>query len=222
MLYKKSSRQRSPNSLHNAGTHDTQPNRSALDRIALVGRLHESLAQDLALLGYRIDELIADPSLAPHHRSELREIRLSLLSITHQFRDDIYLTNQRSRAWLQRAIEEALGHISLDIDLSYPLLKERYETLLNEALYEITRNALRHSQARNFSINFRLDDTFLEIIVEDDGQGFENIRNSNLGLRLIDQTLKAISHQYSCTSTTSGTVYRITIDTSFLENVNMA
>ena len=222
MLYKKSSRQRSPNSLHNAGTHDTQPTRSALDRIALVGRLHESLAQDLALLGYRIDELIADPSLALHHRSELREIRLAVLAITHQFRDDIYLTNQRSREWLQRAIEEALGHISLDIDLSYPLLKERYENLLNEALYEITRNALRHSQAQNFSINFTLDDKFLEIIVKDDGQGFENIRNSNLGLRLIDQTLKAIAHQYSCTSTTSGTVYRITIDTSFLENVNMS
>ena len=221
MLYKKSSRQRSPNSLHNSGTHDTYPNRSALDRIALVGRLHESLAQDLALVGYRIDELIADSSLTTEQRSQLREIRLSLLGITHQFRDDIYLTNQRSRAWLQSAIKEALGHISLDIDLSYPLLKERYETLLNEALYEITRNTLRHSQAQNFSIKFTLDDAFLEIKVEDDGQGFENIRNSNLGLRLIDQTLQAISHQYSCTSTTAGTMYRITIDTSLLENASM-
>ena len=221
MLYKKSSRQRSPNSLHNSGTHDTYPNRSALDRIALVGRLHESLAQDLALVGYRIDELIADSSLTTEQRSQLREIRLSLLGITHQFRDDIYLTNQRSRAWLMGAIEDALGHISLDIDLSYPLMKERYETLLNEALYEITRNTLRHSQAQNFSINYTIDDAFLEIKVEDDGQGFENIRNSNLGLRLIDQTLQAISHQYSCTSTTAGTVYRITIDTSLLENASM-
>lgn len=191
---------------------------SSLDRLALLGRLHETLAQDLASLGYRLDELIGQKELDSILRGQLRGIRLSLQEITHRFRDDIYLTNQRSRQWLRNALNEAFLEHEFTIDLSYPKLIGRFELLLNEAIYEIARNSLRHSLATRFELSYSMDENYLVLKIRDDGQGFMEIHGSNLGLKLINQTLALIAVTYSCESNNKGTSYVIRIDRKLLEN----
>ena len=204
--------------MHNSRTKDTQPSESAVDRLALLGRLHETVAQDLGTLGYRLDEIIADSDLDSKYRTQLRDIRLSLMGITQQFRDDIYLTNQRDRQWLRTSLEGALQGLTHSVDLNYPMLIGRYEYLLNEAVYEIARNSLRHASATTFSLSFTMDDKYLKLRIHDDGSGFVEISNSNLGLKFIDQTLKLVAASYMCESSSTGTIYQIDIEKNLLES----
>jgi signal transduction histidine kinase len=204
--------------LHNERSQNSLLTESSLDRLALLGRLHETLAQDLACLGYDMDALIGESELDSTLRGQLRAIRLSLQEITQQFRDDIYLTNQRSRQWLHNALKEALHGFNLSIDLSYPTLIGRYEHLLNEAIFEIARNSLRHSSARKFEIAYCLDQNHLQLKVSDDGTGFSDASTPNLGLQLIDQTLTLVAVAYTCESNSHGTTYTITIDRRLLEH----
>ncbi len=165
-----------------------------------------------------MDALIGESELDSTLRGQLRAIRLSLQEITQQFRDDIYLTNQRSRQWLHSALKEALLGFNLSIDLSYPALIGRYEHLLNEAIFEIARNSLRHSSARKLEISYSLDQNHLQLKVSDDGTGFNDARTPNLGLQLIKQTLTLVAVSYTCESNSSGTTYTITIDRRLLEH----
>ncbi|MFM8405316.1 MAG: hypothetical protein ACKOAA_05545, partial [Actinomycetota bacterium] len=138
--------------MHNTSESDQHLNSQAQDRLALATKLHETVAQDLALLGYRVDELIADTSLSRHQRSALREIRISIIEVNKRFRDAIYLSKPSNRAVLEEKIGQILEGRFLDIDLSFPLLKDREEVLLGEALMEMARNTARHANAKTFHI----------------------------------------------------------------------
>jgi signal transduction histidine kinase len=204
--------------LHNAPESDQHLNSQAHDRLALATRLHETLAQDLALLGYRIDELIADTSLSRHQRSALREIRISIIEVNKRFRDAIYLSKPSNRAVLEEKIGEILEGRFLDIDLSFPLLKDREEVLLGEALMEMARNTARHANAKTFHISYAISETELTIFVRDDGAGISPISKPNLGIRIIDNNLKELCTSYTCESDSSGTRYSLHIDTGHVES----
>lgn len=204
--------------MHNAPESDQHLNSQAHDRLALATRLHETLAQDLALLGYRVDELIADTSLSRHQRSALREIRISIIEVNERFRDAIYLSKPSNRAVLEEKIGEILEGRFLDIDLSFPLLKDREEVLLGEALMEMARNTARHANAKTFHISFEISETELTIFVRDDGAGISPISKPNLGIRIIDNNLKELCTSYTCESDSSGTRYSLHITTGHVEN----
>lgn len=180
-------------------------------RLALTTRLHETLAQDLAVLGYRIDELIADSALSPRQRSSLREIRLSLISLTKSFRDAIYLPRRQDRAQLLAELQSILAEKTANIDLNFPHLRDADELLLGEALIEIARNCARHSNAESFSINYSIDDSGLTLRVHDDGQGISSIAKLNIGMRVIDQALSTLCATYSCDTNKSGTTFEMFI-----------
>ena len=185
----------------------------------MTARLHETLAQDLAVIGFRLDELISDSSLSNEQRSQIREIRLSIVEIARRFRDVIYLTNYRNRQALTIALTEILVGLQSDIDLSYPLLKPQEESLLNEALVEMAHNAIRHSGAKNFTISFVKNELGLELTISDDGQGLSPVSQANLGLRVIDQSLRAIGCNYQCSTSNQGTKFTIQIPDSIIDSV---
>ena len=199
--------------MHNAPNPDHHLDSRAKERLALATKLHETVAQDLALLGYRVDELIADSTLTNLQRTGLRELRTSIIAINKRFRDVIYLSKPRHREALLENLKEMLRDQVLDIDLSFPLLKSHNEELLASALIEIARNTARHAQARNFYITFEATDEKLVINVSDDGKGIAPVSHLNLGIRIIDQNLKELCASYTCESDGSGTRYTLNIDT---------
>jgi len=89
----KSLPQRLPSSLAKAKP-DHQESTLRLD---LARRLHETLAQDLAVIGYKLDEIIGEADLDKNHRLALRKIRFALSETTKSFRDQIYQLRLTSR-----------------------------------------------------------------------------------------------------------------------------
>ena len=204
--------------MHNAPNPDHHLDSRAEERLALATKLHETVAQDLALLGYRVDELIADSTLTNLQRTGLRELRTSIIAINRRFRDVIYLSKPRHREALLENLNEILSDQVLDIDLSFPLLKSHKEELLASALIEIARNTARHAYARNFYITFKATNETLVINVLDDGKGIAPISQLNLGIRIIDQNLKELCASYTCDSDGSGTRYTLNIDTKHYDS----
>ena len=184
------------------------------NRLSLARRLHETLAQDLAVIGYDLDALIGEEALDPSHRAQLRSIRLRIMGVTQRFRDEIYRTRQKSRSDVDREIRSMLSSLKIDIDMSYPELSEESESLLNEVLLEIARNTMKHSSATAFYLKYELTTSGFILLIGDDGVGDVNLKNKantkeNFGLRGIDELLKIIADEYVCSSDRTGTQFQI-------------
>jgi signal transduction histidine kinase len=186
-------------------------------RLGLARRLHETLAQSLAVIGYDLDALIGDEELSPAHRTELRSIRLQVMNATQSFRDEVYRTRSFSREELEAEIRVILGSIAADLSLTYPRLTEERENLLNEALIEIARNTRKHSSAHSFYVKYKLSPSGFFLFVGDDGSGEVQLKERSFGLRSIDEVLKVISQDYQCKADETGTHFRITFN---LENLD--
>ena len=187
------------------------------DRLGLARRLHDTLAQSLAVIGYDLDALIGDGDLSPSHRAELRSIRLNVMSATQSFRDEIYRTRRFTREDLESEIRVLLSNIDTEINLTYPQLTEECENLLNQALIEIARNTQRHSKARSFYVKYKITPSGFLLLVGDDGNGEVQLKERRFGLRGIDDVLKAISQDYQCKADETGTHFRITFNRNNLD-----
>jgi signal transduction histidine kinase len=185
------------------------------DRLGLARRLHETLAQNLAIIGYDLDALIGDEELSPSHRAELRSIRMKVMSATKSFRDEIYRTRRITREDIKSEIRALLSNIDTDVSLTYPQLTEERENLLNQALIEITRNTHKHSSARLFYVKYQIIPSGFLLFVGDDGNGEVQLKERSFGFRGIDEVLKVISQDYQCKADETGTHFRITFN---LEN----
>lgn len=181
------------------------------DRLGLARRLHETLAQDLAAIGYQLDGVIADSDLSDQTRAELRSIRLAVMESARSFRQEIYKLRRTDRKSLHAKLEELLSGYELQLDLTYPLLHDREEDLLCEAILEIARNTLKHSGANVFTLKHSVAENGLRITVSDNGVGKLSLKRDSFGLIGIDEVLRDISASYTCESGESGTTYEIHI-----------
>jgi signal transduction histidine kinase len=186
------------------------------ERLGLARRLHETLAQDLAAIGYRLDAVIAEP-LNIELRAEIREIRMEVMRVAQGFRDEIYQTRLHTRNEVAAFIAQNLHELRFSGDLNYPMLQRDIEAKLNEVLIEIARNTLKHSKARVFYLRYELTDHSLLLEVGDDGIGMVKLHGNGFGLIGIDELLKQFTDEYLCTSNESGTHFRIIIDRKHLE-----
>ena len=60
------------------------------ERSRLARELHDGLAQELASVGYQLDEVIGDIKLDNQNRRNIREIRLKLSAMVNQVRNEIF------------------------------------------------------------------------------------------------------------------------------------
>jgi signal transduction histidine kinase len=214
MLSIKSSRPRSPNSLAKAKP-GTQESTLRLD---LARRLHETLAQDLAVIGYKLDEIIGEADLDKKHRIALRKIRFALSETTKSFRDQIYRLRLTSREQLIRQVVEILGEINLEADFTYPEFNQVVEEGLSQVILELARNTARHSKATHFYLSFKQMEESIEFDIGDNGIGGVKPKDFRFGLASIDELLTQISSSYSSFSTSSGSSFKFQINISGSDN----
>ena len=214
MLSIKSSRPRSPNSLAKAKP-GTQESTLRLD---LARRLHETLAQDLAVIGYKLDEIIGEADLDKNHRLALRKIRFALSETTKSFRDQIYRLRLTSREQLIRQVVEILGEINLEADFTYPEFNQVVEEGLSQVILELARNTARHSKATHFYLSFKQMEESIEFDIGDNGIGGVKPKDFRFGLASIDELLTQISSSYSSFSTSSGSSFKFQINISGSDN----
>ena len=204
MLSIKSSRPRSPNSL----AKDKPGTQESTLRLDLARRLHETLAQDLAVIGYKLDEIIGEADLDKKHRIALRKIRFALSETTKSFRDQIYRLRLTSREQLMRQVVEILGEINLEADFTYPEFNQVVEEGLSQVILELARNTARHSKATHFYLSFKQMEESIEFDIGDNGIGGVKPKDFRFGLASIDELLTQISSSYSSFSTSSGSSFK--------------
>lgn len=194
-----------------------EPQESTL-RLDLARRLHETLAQDLAVIGYQIDEIIGDATLDKNHRIALRKIRFSIIQTTKSFRDQIYQLKLTSRQQLLKQVVEILGEIKLAADFTYPEFDPSVEEALSQIILELARNTSRHSKATYFYLNFKDNEESIEFEIGDDGIGGVKPKDFRFGLASINELLIQISSSYSSASTGDGSRFKFQISKSVSNN----
>lgn len=144
-------------------------------RINLARDLHDSLAQDLVAIGYKLDLLIAD--LPFNYLAKVREIRDLVTTATSQVRKELFALRATAEDPLDQINSSALP-LALDIQGDLSTLDSRRLRIVNE----LVRNAASHSKGRNI----RLEITEDYLIVSDDGVGLFGVSElaDQLGARL--------------------------------------
>lgn len=224
MLCRKSSRQRSLNFLRNSKSQTTTSKEVDLEarkkyqetRLGLARRLHETLAQDLVAIGYRLDAVIAEDELSNSNRAELRQIRLMVMESARNFREEIYKLRKTDRLALHSNVLDMLSHLEVSLDLNFPLLRDPSEDLLLEAIMEMARNTQKHAKASRFYLKFNLHPDFLTLEIGDDGSGKLAINSKGFGLRGVDEALRDANINYSCRADKNGTHYTLKIARDYL------
>ena len=179
------------------------------ERVELARRLHDGLAQELVALGYNLDALIGDGRLAPDLRTDLRRIRLQLITINAGFRDEIFLLRKRRLNDLLDEVSPLFAGADLEIGLPAQRLGPDIEDALFHSLLEIARNSAQHSGCTRFSITTSQSASGITIEASDNGNGRISHRERSFGLASISEPLAAVGAELSCDSDASGTRYRI-------------
>jgi signal transduction histidine kinase len=176
------------------------------ERARLARELHDGLAQELASLGYRLDQIIGDTNLDNKNRYSLRELRFTLTGLVNQVRDEIFeLRTNKSKPILQQLTEQIPNlltgskidyEITGDIDIDPSI---RFEVL--RAIREIVINSRRHSGCTQIEIHL----TRSEITIIDNGSGGVVEKNNSYGVMGVKERLNQINADLQIVSDTSGT-----------------
>lgn len=181
------------------------------ERIELARRLHDGPAQKLIALGYRLDTLIGESSLNPIHRSELREIRLDLIDLTEDLRDELYLISARNLTSLRGELPEILPGFTIELALPKDATKPETENSLATLILEIARNAAKHSTGKRFWVYFESAVNAIQLRVGDDGNREISMKERSLGLKLINAQVQILGGEIELRSGSFGNEYRIEI-----------
>lgn len=181
------------------------------ERLELARRLHDGPAQKLIALGYRLDALIGESTLNPIHRSEFREIRLDLIDLTEDLRDELYLVSARNLTSLRGELPEILPGFTIELDLPTDVAKPEIENSLAILILEIARNAAKHSTGKRFWVYFESSVNSIQIRVGDDGNRAISMKERSLGLKLINAQVQTLGGEIELRSGSFGNEYLIEI-----------
>jgi signal transduction histidine kinase len=180
--------------------------RLAAQRLAIARDLHDGIAQDLVAVGYLLDSIIGRAALDQTIRSDLRQVREVLSSLTSRVRDEIFnlragVTELDLHQLIQALTQlfDASG-IELEIQAESDLL---FEEGLVKAILELARNAREHSGASRFALTY-IDGA---IDISDNGSGAIDFESSRFGIRGVFERLDALG--YTCTFDSARKLYRI-------------
>jgi len=137
-------------------------------RVQLARDLHDSLAQDLVAIGYKLDLLIA--KLPLRFRVEAREVRFLVSESTARVRRELFALRKRPLPETEfiSQIKEQAKPLSVEVIGDLYLLTD----VQRRVVEELVRNAANHSKGRKVKVEVCRD----RLRVSDDGQGLFGIK----------------------------------------------
>jgi signal transduction histidine kinase len=192
------------------------------ERRRLARDIHDGVAQELASLGYAIDDLgatQADPAtsagLSNLRREVTRiisELRLSIFDL----RSDVSVGMSLNVALSEYVRSQAIGsHIQVHLFLQEApeRLSIDVEAELLRIVQEALANARKHARAENIWISSQIKPPLFDITVEDDGQGLGHGREDSYGLKIMSERAKRIGGSLEVGARdTGGTIVRVSRD----------
>lgn len=169
----------------------TEMKESDLSRISQF--LHDHVGAEISALRLHIEKLTEEES-----DSHQKEAWQKIAEKTGRIADDIRKTShQLSPTMLQKfGLIHSIEHYVTDVNESGKiyvqfdhegdchLIQHNKSIILLQIIHELTQNTIKHSVSKNVIIQLLLHDHHkIELIVEDDGQGFD-VTNTKMGLGL--------------------------------------
>ena len=182
------------------------------ERTRLARELHDGLAQELASLGYRLDQIIGSNNLDNINRTPLRQIRFSISGLINQVRDEIFELRTNESRSIKEQLDQQLSTILSHTDITYEINGEvevqsdqRFELL--RAVRELIFNAMRHADCSVIQIRL----TSNQIEIEDNGVGGVIEKQNSYGLLGVRERLAEIGALIEIKSGSTGSTILISL-----------
>ena len=171
------------------------------ERHRLAREIHDGVAQEIASLGYVVDEIHAQAQ-NDEQRESLRMLRSELTRVVGELRHSIFdLRSEISpAAGIGSVLSEYVRQVGarsgitvhLTLDESPVRLRAEVETELLRIAQEAITNARKHSGADNLWVDCRILPPFARVTVTDDGNGLVESREGSYGLKIMRERASRI------------------------------
>jgi signal transduction histidine kinase len=164
------------------------------ERQRLAREIHDGVAQEVASLGYVVDELAATSS-DPDVATGLRELRHELTRVVTELRlsifdlrsgvDDTPSLGSALSDYVRTVGSRSNMRVHLTLDEAPSRLSPETEAELFRIAQEAITNARKHSEAENLWVDCWVRPPAAFIRVRDDGRGLRPGRSDSYGLRIM-------------------------------------
>jgi signal transduction histidine kinase len=175
------------------------------ERRRLAREIHDGIAQELASLGYAVDDLVAEAAAEGKARgvesadvpmaNVLRKLRGEITRMVGELRLSIFdlRSEVQAQVGLGSALSDYVRAVSVGTTFSvHVVLDEAPERLPIAAEAELLRiaqeaitNARKHAAAEHLWVTCRVDPPFAHLRIEDDGRGMGTKRHDSFGLEVM-------------------------------------
>lgn len=171
------------------------------ERRRLAREIHDGVAQELASLGYMIDDLVATPGSETVHEG-LMEMRAETTRIVTELRLSIFdlrnevATGASLNVALSEYVRSLVPSLGVDIHLSLNETSQRLGIETEAELLRIAQEALtnsrKHANASNIWVTSRVQPPAFDLIIEDDGRGLGSARRDSYGIDIMKERSERI------------------------------
>jgi signal transduction histidine kinase len=169
---------------------------TADERKRLAREIHDGIAQELAFLGYVLDDVSAR-SEQPDLAGELKDLRAQITRVVGDLRLSIFelRSEVHHAAGLGSVLSDFVRSIGtmtpmtvhLALDESPTRLPHESEAELLRIAQESVNNARKHSSAENLWVTCSVHPPRALLVVEDDGRGLQEARRDSYGLQIMKE-----------------------------------
>ncbi len=171
------------------------------ERNRLAREIHDGVAQEIASLGYLVDDLTAGAS-TPETREAATSLRQELTRVVSELRLSIFdlRSTVNPHAGLGLALSDYArevgkrGGLTVHLALSEQpqRLSTHVETEMLRIAQEAITNARKHARANNLWVTLNTESPVVTMRIEDDGVGSAEIREHHYGLRIMHERAQRI------------------------------
>lgn len=192
------------------------------ERRRVAREIHDGIAQELASLGYLVDDLAARSGELPDVAEDLRHLRTQLTQTITELRLSIFdlRSEVQPTVGLGTALSDYVRQVGagsniivhLVLDEAPQRLRVETETELLRIAQEAITNARKHAGARNLWVTCRVDPPRALVRVEDDGIGLGPARPDSFGIDIMRERATRCGGALSVRDRAGGgTVVEVTI-----------
>ncbi|MCK5077375.1 MAG: sensor histidine kinase, partial [Calditrichia bacterium] len=169
------------------------------ERKRIAGELHDSLGQNLLIVSNEIKQYLIQPD---NEMEDLKHASQTIHESINEVREIAYNLHphQLDRLGLTKAIKSVVSKISRSSDINFTLDMDEIDSIFPKEqeihfyriIQEALNNIMKHSHAKDVQIKIRTGDV-LEVVIKDNGKGFEQSVKSGFGLTEMKERVKMIN-----------------------------
>jgi signal transduction histidine kinase len=184
------------------------------ERRRLAREIHDGIAQELASLGYAVDDLVAEASASEDGKRRnsavpisdiLRKLRGEITRMVSELRLSIFdlRSEVQAQVGLGSALSDYVRAVSVGTTFSVHVILDEapdrlpiaVEAELLRIAQEAITNARKHAKAEHLWVTCRVDPPFAHLRVEDDGNGLGSKRHDSFGLEVMRERAARLGGQ---------------------------